>query len=77
MEVIARGINSQFAFENLMEFDDCTSVGNAVSVTAANLPPDSSTISSIFLPFTRMFKVHSVHFQQKNLLKIFINGCGI
>jgi hypothetical protein len=46
---------SPFTFEILMEFDDFTAVGNAGSVTAANLLLDSSRIYSIVLSFTRMY----------------------
>ena len=77
IDVFARDSNSQFTFEILIEFNDWNSVGNAVSFTAENLLLDSSTIYSVFLSFTRMFKVHRVNFQQKNNIKLFLNGCGV
>ena len=49
IEVIATYSNSQFTFEILMEFDVCTAVCNAVSVIAANLLLDSSTITGVLI----------------------------
>ena len=47
IEVIANYTNSQITFEILMEFGDLTAVGNAGSLSTANLLPDSSTVYSV------------------------------